>query len=552
MLITKFNKMIRNRIVWWIIGGIVIVTFVGFFSPRGGCEDITKIGQVGQLDGQPVTDAEIRQARFNTYLELCLMTGRMLRINPAIDKELREEAWRRIAAVRTANKLNLTVSRNEVLSTIVRNPDFQENGTFSKARYQQFVRGTLGNLDASAAQFEAYLKESILLQKLHNLTSSAAWVAPSTLQRLVARYADKFSIEYVTLNSNSIIAADIKLSDEDLRAYYTANTNEFEVAAKVAVRYVSFPISNNLAKATVTSDAIDSYYDTHTDEFSSTDTNGTRTVTPLENVRSVISNQLLWAEATQAARDKATDMIISLAPARDGTATPFEKAVADLNLTVLTSSLFNATAAFPGIENSHDLVATAFRLRPTQDEYFSDPVAAADHIYVMALATNTEPYVPAFETVRDDVVAPARTKAAADALKTKAANLHRLFAEGLKQKESFTAVARQQILNVSTSGYFTAYSAPDALSAPEVFEELSSRNPGELTDIIHLDDAYLIAHVVDRQPGSVDDINAVRTQMGTSNVRRQGRIIFTEFQNYLLRSGGKTDTIPAPEPEDAQ
>jgi hypothetical protein len=224
----------------------------------------------------------------------------------------------------------------------------------------------------------------------------------------------------------------------------------------------------------------------------------------------------------------------------------------DLNLTVYTSSLFSATSAFPGIENSHDLVAAAFRLRPTQDEYFSDPVATSNHVYILAMATNTEPYIPAFEIVRDDVVAPAHAKAAAEALRNKAANLHRLFAEGLKQKESFMTLARQQILNVSTSGYFTAYSAPDALSTQEVFEELSSRNPGELADIIHLDDAYLIAHVVDRQPGSVDDINAVRTQMATSNFRRQGRIIFTEFQNYLLRSGGKTDTIPLPEPEDAQ
>lgn len=552
MLITKFNKMIRNRIVWWIIGGIVIVTFVGFFSPRGGCEPVKKIGQAGELNGQPVTDAEIRQARFNTYLELCLMTGRMLRLNPEIDNELREEAWRRIAALRTADKLGLTVSRDEVLGVITRNADFQENGVFSKARYQQFVRGTLGNLDASAAQFENYLRESILLQKLHNITAAAAWIAPSTMQRLVARYADKFSIEYVSLDSNAVSAADIKLSDADLQAYFAANTNKFEVPAKVAVRYVNFPISNNLAKAVVTADAVDSYYDTHTEEFSSKDTNGATTVTPIEDVRGAISNQLAWTEATQMARDKATDMIIALAPARDGSATPFEKAASDQNLPVATSSLFAASGAFPGVGDSQDLVTAAFRLRPTADEYFSDPVTAKDHVYVLALATNTEPYVPAFDAVRNDVVAPARAKAAADALRAKAANLHHFFAEGMKQKESFMAIARQQVLNVSTSGYFTAYSAPDALSSSEVFEELSSRNPGELTDVIHLEDAYLIAHVLDRKPGSIDDINAVRTQMATSSIRRQGRIIFTEFQNYLLRSGGRTNNIPVPEPEDAQ
>lgn len=556
MLITKFNKMIRNRIVWWIIGGVVIVTFVGFFSPQGSFQSAKKQGQIGTLDGTPVTETEIRQARFNTYIELCLMTGRMLRLTPEIDKELREEAWRRIAALRTADKLGLTSSRDEVLAVITRNPDFQENGAFSKARYQQFVRNTLGNLDASAAQFENYLKDSILLQKLHNITTAAAWVDPATMQRLVSRYADRFSIAYVTIDSNSVTGAYVEPSEDDLRAYYAANTNEFEVPAKVGVRYVSFPISNHLATVSVTTDAIDDYYDTHTDEFTSTatnsatdGTNSTRVVTPIEEVRGAISNQLLWTEATQVARDKATDMIIALAPGRDGSASPFEKVANDFALAIQTSSLFDANVEFPGIADSRDLVTAAFRLRPTPYEYVSDAVTVKDRVYVLALATNTEPYIPAFEVVRKEVVAPARAKAVADATYAKAKNLHQLFSKGVQEKENFMALARQQVMNVSTSGYFTAYSAPETLSKQEVFEELATRNPGELTDIIHVDDSYLIAYVLDRAPGSIEDINAIRTQMGTSNARRQGRILFTEFQNYLLRTGKQTDTAaPAPVP----
>jgi hypothetical protein len=305
-----------------------------------------------------------------------------------------------------------------------------------------------------------------------------------------------------------------------------------------------------------TTDAIDEYYDTHTEEFTTIDTNNvsegtnvTRIVTPINEVRGAISNQLLWTEATQVARDKATDMVIALAPSPNGASSPFEKVAGDLGLPVQTSSLFDASVEFPGVADSRDLVTAAFRLRPTPDEYVSDAVTVKDRVYVLALATNTEPFIPAFEAVRKDVVAPARAKAVADATYAKAKNLHRLFSKGMQEKENFMALARQQVMNVSTSGYFTAYSAPEALSKQEVFEELSARNPGELTDIIHLEDSYLIAHVLDRTPGSVEDINAVRSQVGSGNARRQGRIIFTEFQNYLLRSGKQTDTAaPAPVP----
>lgn len=550
MLITKFNSMIRNRIVWWIIGGVVIVTFVGWFSPRGGCESVPTSSPTGTLDGKPVSEIEIRQARFNTYLELCLATGRILRMTPEIDKELREEAWRRIAALRTAETLGIGASREEVLSALTRNPDFQEGGVFSKNRYHQFVRVSLGNLGASAAQFEQYLAESITLRKMQNLTASAAWIAPTTMQRLVSRYTDRYNIEYVTIGTNSVSSAAVKVTEDDLKSYYTSNTNEFEVPAKVAVHYVTFPIPSNLAASAITADSIDEYYDTHTDEFTVTDTNNVKTITPIEQVRGAISNKLVREEATQATRDKATDMVIALTPGRDGTSVPFGQVAANLGLAVYTSALFDAASDFPGVTGSEDLVTAAFRLRPVPDECFSDAVAAGDSVYVLSLATNTEPYVPPFDAVRDAVKAPAYRKALADAVKARADSIHGAFAAGLKQKESFAALARQQILNVSTTGYFSAYTAPETIGTPEVLEELSVCNAGELTGVIPHGEEYLVAYLVDRKPGQEEDVNAARSQILAGSARRRGRVLFTEFQNYLLRAGRKTGAAELPEPAD--
>lgn len=551
MLITKFNSMIRSRVVWWIIGGIVIITFVGWFSPRGGCDVAPQRPETGSLDGSPVSDTDIRMARFNTYLELCLATGRILRLTPEMDKELNEEAWRRIAALRTAGKLGLGASREEVLGAITRNPDFQQEGAFSKALYQQFIRNSLGNLGASAAQFEQYLAESIVLRKLQNLTAAGAWVAPSTMQRLVARYTDKYNIEYVTIGTNDVKEAEVKVTEDDLKAYYTAHTNEFEVPPMVAVRYVTFPIPPRLPESSISLDAVDEYYDTHTEEFTVTDTNETRSVTPIEEVRGSISNKLAWEKATQAVRDMATDMVIGLAPGRDGTGTPFEKVAASMNLQIYTSGLFAADADFPGVTGSVNLVTAAFRLRQTPDEYFSDAVVAGDAVYVLALATNTEPYIPAYEEIRNQVVPSARRKAVADAIQAKAASLHKKFTSGLKNKEGFAKLARQDAMNVSTTGYFSAYTASAAIATPEVLEELSVTNPGELTEVIALDHEYLIAYVVDRRAGTEEDIQAARMQIISGSSRRRGRTLFTEMQNHLLLTGRKS-AAPIPTEEDKE
>ena len=183
MMIMKFNKMIRNKVVWWIIGGIVIITFVGWFSPRGGCDSGKPANSIGSLDGKPVTDAELRHARNNTYLNVCLMMGRPITITPSVDRELRSMAWRRIAALRTAQELKLTASPEEVLAAITTDPQFQDEGRFNPQRYQVFCRDALSRVNATGLQFEQQLAENIILQKLHNITAAATWLAAAAREK---------------------------------------------------------------------------------------------------------------------------------------------------------------------------------------------------------------------------------------------------------------------------------------------------------------------------------------------------------------------------------
>jgi hypothetical protein len=548
MLITKFNKMIRNRIVWWIIGGIVIITFVGWFSPHGGCEAVPQAGQAGTLDGEPVTDAELRAARFDTYLDFCVMSGRKPAITPELDAILKEMAWKRVAAVRMAKTIGLKPPTDaELLAELQRQPVFQANGTFSKNQYLAFERNVLAPLGASKLQFENKLREDIMLHKLQSSVAAAAWMSPIELQRLVSRYADNFRVDYVTLGTNIVSNADVKLTSEDIKAFYTDHTNLFEVPPKVAVRYVTLPISNYLSKAVVDANAVEEYYDTHTDEYTVSGTNDTKILSPLEEVRGSISNLLIKESAMQAARDVGTDFAVALAPTRDGTASSFEKVAGDFALSVKTSVLFDAEGPVPGIDGEIEFITAAFKLRPTPDDYFSDAVAGNESVYVLALATNTEAYIPAFEEVSAKVKPLARQKAVQAALTRKAEGIRRTFQEGLNQHEAFSTMAKQQGMNVSTSGYFSAYSAPEALSSPEILEGIVTRNRGELSDLLTTTSGYMIAFIADRRPATEEEAAMVKSQLQTGITRRRARIVFSEWQEAMVKAGRKSAQIAAEE-----
>ncbi len=546
MLIMKFNKIIKNKVVWWIFGSIVIITFVGWFSPSGGCDTPQAARGVGSLDGQSVSDVEFRQARFNTYMGLCLSVGRVVNITPRLENELREQAWKRLASLRAARDMNLTATPEEVLAMLKRDPQFQAEGGFSKQRYQTFCQSVLETLNASVAQFEEHLSENIILQKLHNLTASAVWLNPGELNRMAARYADSFRVDYVNLSTNLVKRDDVKVSDADLRATYLRHTNDFLVPAKVSVNYVKIPVSHYVAKATekVDTNAIEDYYITHSDEFSTSDTNGVKIATPLEQVTGTISNKLIQEAAIQLARDVVNDLADTLIPNREGKAPSFVSVAAKAKLEIFKTELFDTESEVKGVDAGLDFNKAAFRLRPSADECFSDAIPGKDYVYLMTLGTNTEAYVPAYEEVLGKVRTLAHAQATSEALDRKAREIHADFKKGLAQKKSFASLAREKGMNVSTSGLFSANSAPDALSSSEILSDITLRNAGELSDVVQGTDGLMITYVQERRPAAQDELATIQNQVVMNVVRRRARIVFGEWQNSLVAGNRKKDTQP--------
>lgn len=551
MMIMKFNKMIRNKVVWWIIGGIVIITFVGWFSPRGGCDTAKPTNDIGSLDGKPVTDAELRHARFNTYLNVCLMMGRIPTITPMMDRELRSMAWRRIAALRAAQELKLTASLEEVLAAITSDPQFQDEGRFNPQRYQVFCRDALSRLNATPQQFEQQLRENIILQKLHNITASAIWLSPSELKRMASRYADSFKLEYVNIATNLVPATAISLTERDLNAYYTAHSNEFLVPAKVSVRYLQLPISNYLSKVTdkVDTNTVEDYYLAHADEFSTTGTNDVKVVKPLEAVSQEISSKLLFEAATQMAADTLNELSDALVPNREGKASTFEAIAQNAHLPIHETGLFDAMNPVQGIDAGLAFNEAAFRLRSTADEYFSTAVPGKAYAYLMALSTNTDAYIPEFAHVKAKVEPLAQANAIQNALTQRATELHQFLQSGLNNKRSFAALAKEKSMNVSTTEYFSASAAPDAVSSSEILGDITLRNPGELSEVLPGTSGLMIAYIVDRRPAGQAELGSIQNQVYMNTSRRRSRIIFNDWEKSLVSGERMKDKY---KPEDIQ
>ena len=93
MLITRFHKLIQSKVVWYIILGVIIISFVGFFTPtmRSGAQQKRDLA-AGELFGKKVTQDEYRRAYHNTYVWYILSSGKMIPMTEQLTATLQSEA----------------------------------------------------------------------------------------------------------------------------------------------------------------------------------------------------------------------------------------------------------------------------------------------------------------------------------------------------------------------------------------------------------------------------------------------------------------------------
>ena len=161
--------MIRNKILWGAFAVLISISFVFAFS-RGGCEKDTSTRAAGRIYGEDVSPEELQAARF---YELGLQ--RNVNLPPEAYGYLRERAWQRIAALKTADQLGITVSNSEIARAIQGDKTFLENGVFNKDRYVTVVERQIG---VTVGTFEEYVRQELMLQKLEQVSDAFVWTSP--------------------------------------------------------------------------------------------------------------------------------------------------------------------------------------------------------------------------------------------------------------------------------------------------------------------------------------------------------------------------------------
>ena len=537
MFIYHFNRLIRSRILWGFFAIIISVAFVAV----GSCFKAPQDSLVaGKINGKKITAQALEQT-----VTAIRGFGRN-RDGESSANVVEKRAWEQIAARLTAEKNGLASGKEEVQDTLREIPGFQGANGFDINRYRQ----VLAEQGLTPVMYEKLIAHQLALMKDAALVDSATWVAPMELDDELAAMTDHFTVQIATV-SNRFAAVEMRLTEKDYQKYYEENKASFALPDRVAVRYISIPVSNYIQSVSVPEDDLREYYDSHATTYTRTTSSNTTETIPFAEVRAKILDELKLEEARYCAETSVTFNIYGKLANAGSNA--LETVAAQSKLAVKTSPLFSADETLYWAGKTKDFAAAAFELDPERADSRFGIVKGDTHVFVIEQIRKSAAHTPTYEKVLADLRPRAMAKARSEAFQSYTKELHADLRKLLDAGKPFADVAKTKALNVSTSITYTVSDIQNQKfdNSFSIAYGAMSLKKGDISDAVPASPTQsLFIYVKDRQPGDAMSAEMMRSQIRTSIVRRRSGKLFADWLKWNLARQDFKPTRPLTDTDD--
>ena len=158
-----------------------------------------------------------------------------------------------------AAKYGLSVGEQEVADTIQRIYNFEDPRT----DYPEM----LSRLGMSAADYEDYVRRTLLMRKLRALLQDTAYFSDKELLDLYTIHNDRYKASVAAVTNASFRAKVATPTEADLKAAYEREKAKLTTPEKRAIKYVLLEEAGIRKKVAVDEAQMRSYYDSHKDQF---------------------------------------------------------------------------------------------------------------------------------------------------------------------------------------------------------------------------------------------------------------------------------------------
>ncbi len=250
---------IRERAQGWIakvILGLLVIPFAlwgidSYFSGGG------KEPPAAEIDGANISQREFIKALKEQEEAL---GGRV------DEKVLRQQVMDQLVDTRVlsavALKSGFAVQEPQIQAVLGSVEIFQENGRFSEARLEAFLR----NRNMSRGELLAMIGQDLLLKQVQIGYGEGALAARPVAERLAALLSQQREVNEVIFDAKHFLG-DVKVDDKAVEAEYRAHQNDYATPAQVRVQYLVLSQSALEAAVQVSDDQVRKHYEANASRY---------------------------------------------------------------------------------------------------------------------------------------------------------------------------------------------------------------------------------------------------------------------------------------------
>ncbi|TFF13764.1 peptidylprolyl isomerase [Pseudomonas sp. BCA14] len=255
---------IRDNSQGWIAKTIIgiIVALMAFTGIEAIFQASTNNKQdVAKVNGEEITQAELSQAVDMQRRQLMQQLGKDFDASLLDEKLLRDAALKglidRKLLLQGAADSKFGFSDAALDQVILQTPEFQVDGKFSAERFDQVIR----QLGYSRMQFRQMLTQEMLIGQVRAGIAGSGFVTDAEV--LAFARLEKQTRDFATVNIKADPAA-VKLTDDEVKAYYDQHAKEFMTPDQVVIDYLELKKSSFFDQVTVKDDELQAAYQKET------------------------------------------------------------------------------------------------------------------------------------------------------------------------------------------------------------------------------------------------------------------------------------------------
>lgn len=529
-------SIIREHADSWMIKSIlwlIIFAFVGtiFYSWGMGGSSTSGGGVIASVNGEKIFQGEYERT-FNNIVDFYRQQFRNQFSNDMIKKlDLKNQALEALIQKKIllleAEKQNIKVSNEEVISHIKKLPAFQNNNKFNDRAYRNYIQSQR----LTPGEFEEGQRETLLLDKLEKIFQTHSKASKSEILAEFRSQEDKVKLEYIRFSSDHF-KSDQKITDQALQTYFQANKSKFGIPPQIRVEYVKVESKEYQSQIEPRDEDIEDYYQTKIADFKvKKKYEASHILTHLKpsEIEGDIPEEEKQKQADEKAKLKSNELLERINKGAD-----FGEVAKKHSDDPASGANGGSLGEFPKGTMVSAFEKALDKLKPGE---ISKPVLSPFGYHIIKLEKVEKERIKPLAEVKGEIIQSLKEIKARQRVK----RIIKRVQQEAQQSGNLNKAAETHQLKTTTTNYFSRenHMIPEIGVQPDFFNTAFSLEKNKISEPIITPEVSFVLRVIEEKPAYIPELNEVKERvqeaLEDSNDEKASEKKFEELKEKLAR-----------------